>query len=138
MAYRLELPPHARLHDVFHVGLLKKFVGTPPSAPPALPPVYHGAAVPELEHVIRSCLARGVRQLLVHWKGESAASATREDADSFIDRYPNFQLEDELLVEGEEMSCGAATTAAGPACRSNSRRPPTDRREVRHGGMQIS
>jgi len=85
---------------VFHVGLLKKFVGTPPSAPPALPPVHHGAAVPELEHVIRSCLARGVRQLLVHWKGESAASATREDADSFIERYPNFQLEDELLVEG--------------------------------------
>jgi hypothetical protein len=100
VAYKLELPPHARLHDVFHVGLLKKFVGTPPSAPPALPNVHHGAAVPEPESVLRSRLARGVRQLLVRWKGETAASATWEDVDSFIDRYPSFQLEDELLLEG--------------------------------------
>jgi hypothetical protein len=27
--------------------------------------------------------------------------------DSFLDKYPAFQLEDELLVEGGEMSCGA-------------------------------
>jgi hypothetical protein len=100
IAYQLELPPRARLHDVFHVGLLKQFVGTPPSAPPALPQIYNGAAVPELEHVLRSRLARGVCQLLVHWKGATAASATWEDTDSFINHYPGFQLEDELLVEG--------------------------------------
>jgi hypothetical protein len=100
IAYQLELPPRARLHDVFHVGLLKQFVGTPPSAPSALPQIYNGAAVPELEHVLRSRLARGVRQLLVHWKGATAASATWEDTDSFINHYPGFQLEDELLVEG--------------------------------------
>jgi hypothetical protein len=100
VAYQLELPPRARLHDVFHVGLLKQFVGMPPSAPPALPQIHNGAAVPKPKHVLRSRLARGVCQLLVHWKGTTAASATWEDADSFIDRYPGFQLEDELLVEG--------------------------------------
>jgi len=37
VAVRLALPPRARLHDVFHVGQLKKFNGVPPDAPPALP-----------------------------------------------------------------------------------------------------
>ncbi|WVZ82069.1 LOW QUALITY PROTEIN: hypothetical protein U9M48_029376 [Paspalum notatum var. saurae] len=46
VAYRPELPPRARLHDVFHVGLLNRFVGSPPSAPPALPSVHHGATRP--------------------------------------------------------------------------------------------
>lgn len=45
VAVRLLLPPGARLHDVFHVGVLKKFVGTPPETPPALPATVDGAAV---------------------------------------------------------------------------------------------
>ncbi|XP_044431667.1 uncharacterized protein [Triticum aestivum] len=115
VAYRLELPARSRLHDVFHVGLLKKFFGTPPTAPPGLPPIHNGAAVPEPERVTRARLARGVRQLLVHWKGEAASSATWEDLHSFVERYPAFQLEDELLVEGGERChvgrCGQARVA---------------------------
>jgi hypothetical protein len=100
VAYRLELPARARLHDVFHVGLLKRFVGVPPESPPALPPVHHGAVVPEPEQAVRARLARGVRQVFIRWKGEPPSAATWEDVDSFIDKYPAFQLEDELLVEG--------------------------------------
>jgi hypothetical protein len=107
VAVRLELPPRAKLHDVFHVGLLKKFVGAAPPSPPALPAVHHGAIEPQPERVTRSRLARGVRQVLVHWKGESAASATWEDLDSFKERYPAFQLEDELaLEEGRDVMWG--------------------------------
>jgi len=85
---------------VFHVSLLKKYVGPTPAAPPVLPAIHHGAVEPEPERVTRARLARGVQQVLVHWKGETAASATWEDLDTFRARYPAFQLEDELALEG--------------------------------------
>ena len=52
------------------------------------------------ECTTRTRLAGGMCQVLVHWQGEPATSATWEDVDNFINRYPSFQLEDELLVEG--------------------------------------
>ena len=64
VAYRLELPPRARLHDVFHVGLLKPFHGTPPDAPPVLPPILNGRACPRPAKVLRGRLARGRYELL--------------------------------------------------------------------------
>jgi len=73
VAYRLELPAGAKLHDVFHVGLVKKFVGTPPSAPPAVPPTHHGTTQPVPDRVTQARLARGMRQVLLHWKDEPAA-----------------------------------------------------------------
>ena len=36
----------------------------------------------------------------MHWKGEPPAAATWEDVDMFRAKYPTFQLEDELAVEG--------------------------------------
>jgi hypothetical protein len=104
-AVRLALPLRAKLHDVFHVGFLKKFIGDPPEVPSPLPSMLHGAVTPEPEHVVRFRSARGVRQVLIHWKGQSAASATWEDVADFRDKFPQFQLEDELDVEGGEMSC---------------------------------
>lgn len=38
VAYRLRLPPTARLHDVFHISRLKKFVGDPTLEVNPLPP----------------------------------------------------------------------------------------------------
>jgi hypothetical protein len=99
-AVRLELPPQAKIHDVFHVGLLKKWVGEPPASVPALPELLHGATLPEPERVVRSRLARGVQEVLVRWKGQPASAATWEDWQDFSARYPTFQLEDELSVEG--------------------------------------
>jgi hypothetical protein len=107
----LELPPQARLHDVFHVGLLKKFHGDPPAAPPPLPPTHHGAATPELERTVCCRVTRGVQQVLVHWKGQSAASATWEDVESFTAKFPAFQLADELpLEEGRDVMYGRTYT----------------------------
>jgi hypothetical protein len=60
VAVRLALPAGARIHDVFHVGLLKKFQGAPPAETPPLPPLRHGAIEPEPERAVRYRLARGV------------------------------------------------------------------------------
>ena len=60
--------------------------------PPPLASVHHGTVVCEPERVIKSHLARGVRQILVQWKGTSAASATWEDMELLFTRYPALQL----------------------------------------------
>jgi len=99
VAVRLELPPGARLHDVFHIGVLKKFVGAPPTSPPTLPPIIDGAVASAPAKVLRGRLARGVRQVLVQWQGELPESATWEDLDDLRAQYPTFQLEDELVFE---------------------------------------
>jgi hypothetical protein len=46
LAYRLALPPRTRIHPVFHVVFLKKFVGEPPVDMVQLPPIRHGRALP--------------------------------------------------------------------------------------------
>jgi hypothetical protein len=100
VAVRLALPPRARIHDVFHVGLLKKFHGRPPGDLPPLPALHHGAISPEPERAGRYRLARGVPQVLIQWKGMLASSATWEDVHDFRAKYPAFQLEDELVLDG--------------------------------------
>jgi hypothetical protein len=62
--------------------------------------LHHGAVDPEPDRAVRFRLARGVHQVLVQWKGESAASATWEDVEPFRAKYPDFQLEDELVLDG--------------------------------------
>lgn len=41
VAYKFQLSAKARIHDVFHVSLLKKFKGTPPSSVVSLPDLLH-------------------------------------------------------------------------------------------------
>jgi hypothetical protein len=97
VAYKLEFPPRARLHDVFHVGLRKPFKGTPPDASSALPPVHHGVVVLEPESVARAGDAR------CSLPARALERGTADFVDlggGFAARFPNFQLEDELLLEG--------------------------------------
>jgi hypothetical protein len=100
VAYRLQLPDGARIHDVFHVGVLKPFRGTPPSSVPELPPLHHGRPLQRPVRVLRSELRRGVWHVLVEWAGMPVSEATWEPVPAFREAHPSFQLEDELFPEG--------------------------------------
>jgi hypothetical protein len=63
--YRLELPKGARIHDVFHVGLLKPFKGSPPVVPPALLVLENGRLLPTPQKVLKARLQRGKWFILV-------------------------------------------------------------------------
>jgi hypothetical protein len=97
---KLKLPPGAKLHDVFHVGLSKKFCGDPLASMVALPPICHSQACLEPSTVVKSCLARDRHELLIHRKGLSPSDASWINLEEFQSLYPTFQLEDELVVEG--------------------------------------
>jgi hypothetical protein len=100
VAYRLHLPEGARIHDVFHVGVLKPLRGPPPSSVPALPPLRHGRPLLRPASVLRASLRRGVWHVLVQWADMPPSDATWEPVDEFRAAHPSFQLEDELFSEG--------------------------------------
>jgi hypothetical protein len=100
VAYRLQFPDDAKIHNVFHVGVLKPFIGTPPSTTPVLPPMQHGRPLLEPERILRASLRRGAWHVQVQWAGLPASEATWEPVDAFRAAHPLFQLEDELFPEG--------------------------------------
>jgi hypothetical protein len=65
LAYRLQLPAGTRIHDVFHVGLLKVYHGEPLAAPPTLPPTSDGRLLPGPAKVLKAHQRMSVCHLLI-------------------------------------------------------------------------
>jgi hypothetical protein len=78
VAYKLALPPHTRIRNVFHMVFLKKFNGVPPTAPVPLPPIKHGCVLPLPKKVLRAHLNYGMWEIMVKWAGQADAIATWE------------------------------------------------------------
>uniref|UniRef100_A0A8I6YET5 Reverse transcriptase n=1 Tax=Hordeum vulgare subsp. vulgare TaxID=112509 RepID=A0A8I6YET5_HORVV len=112
LAYRLELPAGSRLHDVFHVGLLKSYRGDPPAATPALPPTSDGClllASAQVAKVLQAQQRRSVWHVLVQWTGLPEEEATWEKLDDFRQQFLDVQLEDELFEKaGRDVMTGTA------------------------------
>ncbi|GKA54322.1 transposon ty3-G gag-pol polyprotein [Tanacetum coccineum] len=106
VAYRVELPPGSLIHDVFHVSLLRRFVGTAPEViqvtqdePVVSPTLMQPEEILE-ERVVRKGKYRPKTELLVKWKGRPREDATWETKWRFVRAYPDFRLEDKATVSG--------------------------------------
>ncbi|WVZ06548.1 hypothetical protein V8G54_019894 [Vigna mungo] len=73
VAYRLELPSHSKIHDVFHCSMLKPHEGSAPSLIDQIPP---------------------------KWKGLSPDDTSWENWDELKSL---FDLEDKVIVEGDDV-----------------------------------
>ncbi|KAJ0976176.1 hypothetical protein J5N97_018141 [Dioscorea zingiberensis] len=93
VAYKLELPPSAAIHPVFHVSLLKKALPTAEVAAElpstSLPPT----AIKPLAILNRKMVRRNNRaitQWLIHWENSPPSEATWESTEDLQLRFPNF------------------------------------------------
>ncbi|KAL5819226.1 hypothetical protein ACOSQ4_023068 [Xanthoceras sorbifolium] len=77
VAYRLELPTGSQVHNIFHVSLLKKFVGTSTPMQTELTPIATDSTLPREE-------------ILVKWLGAPTEDATWENKWRFNRSYPSF------------------------------------------------
>ncbi|CAM8971233.1 unnamed protein product [Rhodiola kirilowii] len=105
VAYKLQLPETARIHDVFHISLLKKCVNPNAYATATCPDdllATFPCVQPEKILASRTILQQGswVAQLLIKWRGLPDTDATWEDLAEFTVRFPDFPLEGEEVFKG--------------------------------------
>jgi hypothetical protein len=132
VAYKLKLPVGSRIHPVFHVSLLKKAVGEY-HADEELPDLLADDQVetyePEAVLATRKIKqqAEEVNQVLVQWKGKSVEEATWEDVIMMRSQFPNFNLEDKVLVDedGIDRTHSATTLPQEQLIHNETARPRT-------------
>lgn len=95
VAYRLQLPEGAKIHDVFYVSLLKKKLSPLCSPVPTLPHTdNNGALVTVPQQILNSRKLQQpkgeVQQILVKWSNLPSNHATWENLSDFQAKYPNF------------------------------------------------
>ena len=105
VAYRLQLPPTAQIHPVFHVSLLKPYNGTPAVTPLDLPPLAdNGVITLEPQQILDTrWIKRGdtfMEESLVHWKHLPHEKATWESTDTLCHQFPHLMLEDKHPLHG--------------------------------------
>ncbi|GKC83586.1 ty3-gypsy retrotransposon protein [Tanacetum coccineum] len=99
VAYRLPLPATSKIHPVFHVSILKAFLGNGSEVVAGLPEEFHDGQ--PVKQPLAACDVR-VRQIMVQWVGGSPEEATWEWLSMFQNAYPRYNLEDKVVFEERE------------------------------------
>ena len=95
-AYQLQLPSHLKVHNVFHVSLLKKYVPDPShildddhliTSVDGTFDIYPEAI---LQSRIRTLRNRSLNEYLIKWSSYSIEDATWEREDVLLQNYPDF------------------------------------------------
>ncbi|GJS47940.1 ty3-gypsy retrotransposon protein [Tanacetum coccineum] len=104
VAYRLALPATSKIHPVFHVSILKAFLGKGDEAVTELPeevqdgrPREQPVAVCDSREVLQN--GKAIRQVLVQWDNGSPEEATWECLSDFQNAYPDYNLGDKVVFE---------------------------------------
>lgn len=101
VAYKLKLPPDAQVHRVFHVSLLKPFYGSPPlliSLPEWISKSDTFLLVPQALLQKRIVKVQNAVQIqyLVKWMHLPDHEATWESAEQFLQKFPDFPVDEAL------------------------------------------
>jgi hypothetical protein len=88
VAFKLKLPEHFKIHDVFHVSLLREFKESGRYQPPPAPIEVDGEWEYEVEKILNERTVRrgrrNVTEFFVQWKGYSVEHNTWEPEENLL------------------------------------------------------
>lgn len=133
VAYKLDLPKHARIHPVVHVSQLRAAVPPKTAIMPELPTLDDDLLqfqVPEeiLQRRVMQCGTRQVEQVLVHWSGFPASLAPWEDAIPLKSRFPRSLAWGQAKSKRGRNVMGTTTVGSKTGVNSTPARPKRERR----------
>ncbi|KAI0520044.1 hypothetical protein KFK09_007509 [Dendrobium nobile] len=100
VAYRLRLPPTAKIHPVFHVSQLRRVVGEH-AVSPELPSTLREDMEVTLEPLAVEGVRineKGEREVKIRWSGLPDYEATWEPQERIAEQFPAFHLEDKVVL----------------------------------------
>jgi len=105
VAYKLELPPTAKIHSVFHISVLKKCIGAPTTTTIPTPLLIDDIGVqlhPQivLGHRMIKKNDRWHEEVLIKWQSLLSEEATWESYEQMQQQFPSFDLEGKVNFNG--------------------------------------
>jgi hypothetical protein len=105
VAYRLALPEESKVHNVFHVSLLKKKAGDVSNISTTLPPFSEdtGPIIEPLHILNYRYVKKGTKfftEALVQWKHLALEDATWEDMEQLQQQFSSINLADKANLQG--------------------------------------